>query len=70
MDLGDIDWSQARVRVSGKSRWEITLPLTQEVGDAVLDYLRRGRPPVQSTQLFVRMQAPWNLCMLAPCRLS
>jgi integrase/recombinase XerD len=60
MDLGDIDWTQATVRVSGKSRWEIKLPLTQEVGDAVLDYLRRGRPPVQGTYLFVRMQAPWR----------
>ena len=26
MDLGDIDWTQATVRVSGKSRWEIKLP--------------------------------------------
>jgi len=25
-----------------------------------LDYLREGRPPVQCTHLFVRMQAPWR----------
>jgi len=60
MDLGDIDWAHATVRVSGKSRYEVKLPLTQEVGDAVLDYLRRGRPPVQDTRLFIRMQAPWR----------
>ena len=44
MDLGDIDWQHASVRVSGKSRAEVKLPLTQEVGDAVVEYLRRGRP--------------------------
>jgi site-specific recombinase XerD len=60
MDLSDIDWTHATVRVSGKSRYEIKLPLTQEVGDAVLDYLRRGRPPIQDTRLFIRMQAPWG----------
>jgi integrase/recombinase XerD len=36
MDLPDIDWTHASVRVSGKSRYEASLPLTQEVGDAVL----------------------------------
>ena len=60
MDLADIDWTHASIRVSGKSRYEATLPLTQEVGDAVLEYLRKGRPPVQATRLFVRMQAPWK----------
>lgn len=60
MDLGDIDWTHATVRVSGKSRYEVKLPLTQEVGDAVLDYLRIGRPPIQDTHLFVRMEAPWR----------
>jgi integrase/recombinase XerD len=60
MDLPDIDWTHASVRVSGKSRYEASLPLTQEVGDAVLEYLRKGRPPVPGTRLFVRMQAPWR----------
>jgi integrase/recombinase XerD len=60
MALGDIDWTHASVRVSGKSRCETTLPLTQEVGDGLLEYLQKGRPPVQSTRLFVRMLAPWK----------
>jgi integrase/recombinase XerD len=60
MDLGDIDWNRASVLVSGKSRSEVKLPLTQEVGDAVVEYLRRGRPPVPDTHLFIGMQAPWG----------
>jgi integrase/recombinase XerD len=61
MDLRDLDWTRASVRVSGKSRYEVQLPLTQEVGDALLEYLRRGRPPVQdTTRVFVTMLAPWK----------
>jgi integrase/recombinase XerD len=60
MDLGDIDWTHASVRVSGKSRDEVKLPLTQEVGETVLEFLRSGRPPVHDTRLFVRMLAPWR----------
>jgi site-specific recombinase XerD len=59
MDVRDIDWTHATIHVSGKSRCEAKLPLTQEVGDAILEYLRKGRPPVQGTRLFVRMLAPW-----------
>ena len=60
MDVRDIDWGSASIRVSGKSRRETKLPLTQEVGDAILEYLQKGRPPVQGTHLFVRMLAPWS----------
>ena len=61
MDLSDIDWGHASIRVSGKSRDEVKLPLTQEVGDALLEYLRCGRPPVQdTTRVFVSMSAPWK----------
>lgn len=58
MSIGDIDWVHASIRVSGKSRTEVKLPLTQEVGDAVLEYLRRGRPPTTAPHVFVTMQAP------------
>jgi site-specific recombinase XerD len=58
MDLSDIDWVHASLRVSGKSHTEVRLPLTQEVGDAVLEYLRRGRPPTTDRHIFVTMQAP------------
>jgi site-specific recombinase XerC len=38
--LGDIDWKNAWLYVCGKSRRETRLPLTQEVGDALVAYLR------------------------------
>lgn len=58
--LDDLDWDQASVRVAGKSRTQVTLPLTQEPGDALVEYLRRGRPPASTDRVFVRMTAPWG----------
>ena len=60
MGVGDLDWKQGAVRVSGKGRVEVSLPLTQEVGDVLLRYLRRARPPAPTDRLFVRMAAPWT----------
>jgi integrase/recombinase XerD len=44
--LRDIDWSGGRLQVTGKSRRTAWLPLPQEVGDALLHYLRTARPAV------------------------
>lgn len=56
----DIDWRQASIHVVGKSRVGTKLPLTQEVGDALMEYLTKARPPVDTDRVFVRMQAPWG----------
>lgn len=58
--LTDIDWRAATIAVSGKSRRQTLLPLTQEVGDAIVDYLQHGRAPTQSGRLFVRAIAPFR----------
>jgi site-specific recombinase XerD len=60
LKLNDIDWGNAWLQVSGKNRSQTRLPLTQEVGDAVADYLQHGRPPTQSETLFVRSRAPFQ----------
>jgi site-specific recombinase XerD len=56
--LGDLDWEQAHIRVSGKSRREVRLPLPQDVGDAVIDYLTTARQDVASDCVFTKMVAP------------
>lgn len=55
--LDDIDWKQSNVKVLGKSRREVLLPLSQEVGDAVLRYLDYARP-ISSDRLFLRVTPP------------
>jgi len=57
--LSDIDWKEASVRVCGKGRREARLPLTQEVGDAVVDYLKT-RPRADDDAVFLRARAPFR----------
>lgn len=58
MRLEDIDWKGAWVQVSGKSRHQTRLPLTQEVGQAIAAYLQAGRPAAPTDALFLRARAP------------
>lgn len=56
--LAQIDWTNGRLTVAGKSRREERLPLTQEVGDAIIAYLELARPRVPTLRLFVTDVAP------------
>lgn len=56
--LGDINWSQGKMRVMGKGRLETWLPLPQDVGDAVLYYLENARPAIDDDRVFLRVLAP------------
>lgn len=58
--LTDLDWECARLRVVGKGRRESWLPLPQDVGDAILTYLERGRPRVDDDHVFLTVRAPWH----------
>ena len=58
MGLNDVEWTDGTLRVCGKGRREIRLPLPQDAGDAVLDYLTKVRPSVSSDRLFLRVWAP------------
>ena len=67
MRLSDIDWADARVRVVGKGRREARLPLPQEVGDAILAYLRDRHPVVACDRVFLRSRAPWRPLAHSSC---
>lgn len=58
--LGDIDWKDAWIHVCGKGRRQTRLPLTQEVGGALVSYLQEGRPQTDSDRVFVRCRAPFR----------
>jgi integrase/recombinase XerD len=44
LELEDIDWRGGWLSVRGKNGRRNQLPLPKDVGDAIVDYLRRGRP--------------------------
>jgi site-specific recombinase XerD len=58
--LSDIDWQGAWIHVCGKGRRVTRLPLTQELGDAIVAYLQEGRPSAQTDALFVGCRAPFR----------
>ena len=58
LDLDDIDWDRAVFRVGGKSRREAELPLPQDVGDALRDYILKARPHSDERKVFLRCRAP------------
>jgi integrase/recombinase XerD len=58
LKFGDLRWSEAALIVSGKYRREARLPLPQDVGDAIVHYLRHGRPRVLNERVFITTAAP------------
>lgn len=57
--LSDIDWKGASIQVCGKGGRHTRLPLTQEVGQAIVAYLKKGRPRTNADTLFIRCLAPF-----------
>lgn len=58
MRLEDVDWRAGEVVIHGKGRRDERLPLPAEVGDAVVGYLRLGRPRTECRAVFLRTLAP------------
>ncbi|HTR84452.1 MAG TPA: tyrosine-type recombinase/integrase [Reyranella sp.] len=58
--LEDIDWRHGRLRLHGKQRRSVALPLPQDVGDALLAYVEGDRPVVAEGRVFLRAQAPFT----------
>ena len=58
LELDDIDWSAGTLHVHTKGGVRKEFPLPHEVGEAIADYLRNGRPSSASRRVFLRCLAP------------
>ncbi len=59
LHLEDIDWANGYLRVRGtKSHRDRTLPLPEDVGEALVAHLQAGRP--RSTRVFEPLQPPFT----------
>lgn len=58
LELDDIDWNAGQFSVRGKGGQRNDLPLTAEIGKAIADYLRKGRPSCTCRRVFLRARAP------------
>lgn len=58
LTLDDLDWQEGLITVRGKAGRYSQLPLPADVGAAIADYLRHGRPSASSRCVFLRAKAP------------
>lgn len=61
LKLMDIDWIKNEISVTQNKTGEtLRLPLMDDVGWAIIDYLKNGRPITKYPNVFVRHQAPFE----------
>lgn len=59
--IDDIDWRTEAIHIRhNKTRASTYLPLLEPVGEAVLSYLRAGRPVTDAREIFIRTRAPYR----------
>jgi site-specific recombinase XerD len=61
LTLDDIDWKHDRLDIRGRKAGHSTAyPLAPIVGEALLDYLKQGRPETTERALFIGAYAPYT----------
>lgn len=59
MKLENLHWQTDSIEfIQGKTKIPISLPLLADVGDAIIDYLKNGRPQTGSRNVFINHIAP------------
>ncbi len=58
LTLEDIHWEAGEIIVRGKGARQDRLPLPRDVGEALVGYLRDGRPRCSAREVFIRSKAP------------
>jgi integrase/recombinase XerD len=59
LKLSDIDWQTGEIHINqSKTKCPLLLPLTDQVAEALLVYLREGRPHSSYREIFLTAQAP------------
>jgi integrase len=59
--LEHLDWSQSRLEMpQSKTGVPVSLPLPEELGQALIDYLKNGRPKSHHREVFLRATAPFG----------
>jgi site-specific recombinase XerD len=60
MQLDDLNWKQTQLRVPTRKGGHSTIyPLSATVGDAIIEYLRAGRPEVTDRHVFLTVKTPF-----------
>src|SRR5881397_304839 len=61
LKLDQIHWEDSTIEVTqSKTGVPLTLPLTNEVGEALIDYLKSGRPQSAHREVFLKVKPPFD----------
>lgn len=60
LKLDNINWEAATISITqSKTQIPLCLPLTDEVGNALIDYLSSGRPESSCREVFLKLRSPF-----------
>ena len=61
LTLDEINWQSATIDFTQcKNQTPLSLPLPEEVGEALIDYLKFGRPKTRHREVFLRLKRPFR----------
>src|SRR5690625_1922065 len=61
LELSNLNWPSKTIEVKqNKTKNTVTYPILKDIGWALIDYLKNGRPFSNSPFLFIRMNAPYE----------
>lgn len=71
LQFNNLDWDRNIIRlIQYKTKREIELPLLKDIGEAIINYVKYGRPSSSSKQIFLSSLAPYNPANWAVVSLS
>lgn len=61
LKLDHLHWEDSRIEITqSKTTTPLSLPLSEEVGEALIDYLRSGRPKTAHREVFLKLNPPFD----------
>jgi site-specific recombinase XerD len=61
LKLDHLNWEDSRIEITqSKTTTPLSLPLTEEVGEALIDYLKSGRPKTADREVFLKLSPPFD----------
>jgi integrase len=61
LKLDNLRWAESTIQITqAKTSTPLTLPLTSEVGEALIDYLKSGRPQTTHREVFLKVNPPFD----------
>jgi site-specific recombinase XerD len=61
LKLENLHWAESTIEITqAKTSAPLTLPLTSEVGEALIDYLKSGRPQSTHREVFLKVSPPFD----------